>query len=201
MSEHYEPLPGMLGLPRRLWRDASPAARRAAVVAAVVLLAGIAIATPLIAARRSRLARDERRSLARAVAAERVRLAADQAPRRATVTRAGVVTLERMILADARGRVRAGTLPPPPAESVRCGPTDQLPVATAHAARAGARLERCVAYVARSARVGIGVEFIGWLQPRTGRITWCKTNAPAGEALGGARLARVELARSCYGPR
>lgn len=200
-GDRYEPMPPLTALPGRLWELAGARGRRLAVMGAVAAAVLLAVGIPLLQAGKHRRERAERQRSARTVAAERARLVADQAPRTARASGAGLPALQAAVLADVRGRVRAGTIAPPVPRTVECGPSAQFPVATRQAARRGARFVRCIAYTTRSERSGIGIELVGWVQPASGRMAWCKTNPSAGEKFGGSALAQVDLVRGCFGPR
>src|SRR5215207_9022437 len=132
MSEQrYEPLPGLLGLPRFVWRRTPRPARIAMVLLAAAAVVGTAIAIPLIASSKRESAAEERRADAADKARAERRLRADQAPRRGRAAhsprapeaaREAAITaaLERAITTDARARYRAGRLPGPAVKSTVC---------------------------------------------------------------------------------
>ncbi len=216
-EQHYEPLPGLLGLPRFVWRRTPRPARIALVVLAGAAAVGTVIAIPLIASGKREGAAEERRADAVAKARAERRLRADQAPRRdraadapraPEAARQAAITaaLERAITADARARFRAGTLSGPAVKSTVCR-ADSTQVADLQPAarRAGGAVLECLAATSVStrpdgARFAIGFEFIAAANWRRATFTWCKTNPPPGEKFGGARRAEVQLERACVNP-
>ncbi len=216
-EQHYEPLPGLLGLPRFVWRHTPRPARIALVVLAGAAAVGTAIAIPLIDSGKREGAAEERRTDAAAKARAERRLRADQAPHRARAAHAPrapkaarqaaiTAALERAITVDARARYRAGTLPGPLVKSTACR-ADATQVADLQPAarRAGGAVLECLAATTVGARpdggrFAIGFEFIAAANWRRGTFTWCKTNPPPGEKFGGARRAEVQLERACVNP-
>ena len=216
-EQHYEPLPGLLGLPRFVWRRTPRPARIAIVVLAGAAALGTAIAIPLIASGKREGAAEERRADAASKAREERRLRADQAPRRdraahapraPEAAREAAITaaLERAITADARARYRAGTLSGPAVKSTVCR-ADSTEVADLQPAarRAGGAVLVCLAATTVStrpdgARFAVGFEFIAAANWRRATFTWCKTNPPPGEKFGGVRRAEVQLERACVNP-
>ena len=216
-EQHYEPLPGLLGLPRFVWRRTPRPARIALVVLAAAAAVGTAIAIPLIASGKREGAAEERRADAVAKARAERRLRADQAPRRdraahapraPEAAREAAITaaLERAITADARARYRAGTLSGPAVKSTVCrADSTQLADLQPAARRAGGAVLECLAATSVSmrpdgARFAIGFEFIAAANWRRATFTWCKTNPPPGEKFGGVRRAEVQLKRACVNP-
>jgi hypothetical protein len=218
MSEQrYEPLPGLLGLPRFVWRRTPHGARIALVVFAVAAVVGTVIAIPLIASSKRESAAEERRADAAAKAREESRLRADQAPHRGRAARAPrapaaarqtaiTAALERGITTDARARYRAGTLSGPAVKSTVCR-ADATQVADLQPAarRAGGAVLDCLAATTvgtrpDGGRFAVGFEFIAAANWRRATFTWCKTNPPPGEKFGGARAAEVSLDRACVNP-
>jgi hypothetical protein len=218
MSEQrYEPLPGLLGLPRFVWRRTPRAGRIALVVLAGAAVVGTAIAIPFIATGKREGAADERRANAAAKARAERRLRADQAPHRGRAAHAprapqaareaAVTTaLERAITADARARFRAGRLPGPAVKSTVCSADiTQLADLQPAARRAGGavldgRAATTVSTRPGGGRFAVGFEFVAAANWRRATFTWCKTNPPPGEKFGGARQAEVPLTRPCVDP-
>jgi hypothetical protein len=216
-EQHYEPLPGLLGLPRFVWRRTPRPARIALVVLAGAAAVGTAIAIPLIASGKREGAAEERRADAAATARAERRLRADQAshraraahaPRAPEAAREAAITaaLERAITADARARFRAGTLSGPAVKSTVCR-ADSTQVADLQPAarRAGGAVLVCLAATSVNtrpdgARFAIGFEFVAAANWRRATFTWCKTNPPPGEGFGGVRRAKVALERACVNP-
>lgn len=90
----------------------------------------------------------------------------DQAPHSAPL-RSGIpvrVALELAITTDAHNRILHGELTGP-LQSVRCGPPGPL--------RGGRRALRCSAHAN-----GISYPFVGVVEQRTRRLTWCKVDPP-----------------------
>src|SRR5215218_5912924 len=81
-EQRYEPLPGLLELPRFVWRRIPRPARIALAVLAGAAVVGTAIAIPLIASGKREGAEKERRADAIAKARAERRLRADQKPHR-----------------------------------------------------------------------------------------------------------------------
>src|SRR6476619_4673539 len=80
--ERYEPLPGLLGLPRFVWRKLPRAVQVALMVLGAALVVGTIIAIPLIASGKREGASRERRAEAAIRARELRRVRSDQVPRR-----------------------------------------------------------------------------------------------------------------------
>ena len=212
----YEPLPGLLGLPKFVWRRLPPAARTAAIVLGAALVVGTVVAIPLIVTGKREGAADERRTEAAAKARSERRLRADQAPHRghaAGVPRAPraareaaiVAALEGAITADARARLRAGTLPGPRVKDTACSSSKQLADLQERARERGGAVLACLAATTVSRAPGgkpfaIGFEFLGVTNWRRATFTWCKTNPPPGEQFGGVLRAEVPLQRACVDP-
>ena len=192
-DDRYEPLPGLLGLPGFAWRRLGRRARIAIVACVAAGLAVIvAFVAPNIRQAKHTQATEQARARAAAVAAERRRLTEDQRPHHATLDSrsTAVVELQRAITRDARQRVRAGALPPPPVRRSRCHAAS--PDATARAAlAAGGRLFDCLALGPHGGAFG----FVAVVDYRQRRLTWCKTNAIA--LTDATALATVPLDRSC----
>jgi hypothetical protein len=218
MSEQrYEPLPGLLGLPRFVWRRTPRSARIALVLLAGAAIVGTAIAIPLIASAKRESAAEERRADAADKARAERRLRGDQAPRRGRAVHAPrapeaarqaaiTAALERAITADARACYRADRLPGPAVKSTACS-ADATQVADLQPAarRAGGAVLVCLAATTVSTRpdggrFAVGFEFIAAANWRRATFTWCKTNPPPGEQFGGARRAEVQLERACVNP-
>jgi hypothetical protein len=209
--DRYEPLPGLFGLPGFLYRKLGPRGRRLAAVGGGIALAGMVAAAIVLVpqirdAKRDNAARD-RREQAAAIRAERRRLIIEQRPHRAASGLAPATTparrhdllaeLESRILRDARARVRAGSLTPPPPRYATCEP---IPGESA-----GARVSRlsCTAVTSQvlgagGARGVIGYPFRAQVDYRSGRYAWCKVSGRAGEG-SYLRLTKVLLPRACGG--
>lgn len=216
-EQRYEPLPGLLGLPRFIWQRLSRPARIVVLAGAIAAAGGAVVAIPLIASGKRRGAAIERRADAVAQAREERRLRADQAPHRGRaagvprsprVAREAVIVaaLERAITADAHARLRAGRLPGPAVQATVCRADDpQLIDLQPAARRAGGAVLTCLAAttvsrVPHGRRFAIGFEFLAAASWRRATFTWCKTNPPPGEQFGGVRRAHVTLSRACVNP-
>jgi hypothetical protein len=210
MPERHEPLPGLPGLVRLLLHRTPPAGRVALAILVVVVVGAAIYAAPRISTGKRERARAAQQAQARAVARERRRLAADQAPRRAVApvgpVAAQIGALESAVTADARGRQRRRLLPGPRVRETTCRPPTDQPIAAHLARRHGGVLERCIAYTTRrmtpeGTPYGVGFEFTAVIDRRRGRLTWCKTNPAAGEKFGGAGLSSVPPSPVCTDPR
>lgn len=207
--QRREPLPGVLGMPRFLWRKLGRRGRVAVVVVALALVAGVVAAWPGIERSKREQARAERRQFRTAVRDDRRRNAREQAPHseRVPAGRALVPALEAAITADAHARLRAGRLPPPPVRTTVCHDASrELPHTGARARRHGGTVVRCIAYTtlrrtAAGQAYGVGFEFLGVVARARRTVVWCKTNPLPGEKFGGVTLADVPLARACTDPR
>jgi hypothetical protein len=208
-GQHYEPLPGLLGLPAFAWRRLGRRGRALVLIAVGLALAGTAIAVPLIVSGKDEGAQERSRERAVVLAREVARLRADQAPRRgrapaATAQAALLGRLEQAITADARERQRHGLLPPPPVRRTVCqARAPELAPLESSARRAGGQVLKCLAATTVSAAPGgqrsaIGFEFVAAVNHRRRTFTWCKTNPPP--AIGGAGLPEVPLSRACFDP-
>ena len=138
--------------------------------------------------RRERDAAAERDRAGRA-AAERERLLADQALRTERVPAAAkpelVTALERGVLADARRRVRDGTLERP-VQRVECEPFPRTAPRQAAELDPSRRTGRyhCLAVTRDIVGTGegvIGYPFFARIHYRDGRLAWCKINPIPGE--------------------
>lgn len=206
--ERREPLPGVLGLPRFAWRRLGPRGRLGVVVVALAVVVGVVAALPGIGRTRREQAATARRADRAAVAAARRRILRDQAPQQARVASGRSLTgaLEADITSDARARLRAGRLPPPPVRTSRChDAAREVPEMSARAHRHGGTVMRCIAYTTlrrdpSGREFGIGFEFLGVVIPRRRAIVWCKTNPLPGEKFNGAALVDIPLARACTDP-
>jgi len=203
-ADRYEPLPGLLGLPRHLLNKLSPRARRVAAAIGAMLLAAAVVGAILLAPRISESKRERaaetRREEARALAAERARLAAEQRPRRGrlVVEGAGAAPLlagvEDAITRDAQARVEAGELETP-VQRTDCRLLD----------RARNRLLLgCTAVTsdvpAGSSSAGglVGYPYRAAVTFDSGQYAVCKTSGRAGEG-SYTRRAPVQLPRACGG--
>ncbi len=203
-------------------RDFQPTRRVLALLAAGLIAAGVAVAI-LVPGLRDAAGRERHAAAAaqaRLEAAERARLRADVRPHRAAgpvrrtredplAYRARLVgAAERIVTADARARVKAGTISGTVA-GTQCAPYPAGPARDALEADPAVPRGRyeCLAYARRFAlsvlegerRTGlIGSPY--WLVAdyATGRMTYCKITPKAGE--GGRSLASVPVPAPCRDP-
>ncbi len=177
--------------------------------AAILLGVAAALIVPQIEHGKDVGAREQARRDARLAAAERARLRADQRLRRAAgpagASRAELVdALTRAIDADARARVRAGTLTGTirrtACSDYRPGGSGAPPVSNR-----GARIGRyeCLVVLEESPRTAgtaagaLGYPFWAKVDFARGTFAWCKVNPRPGEGAAAAVLAVVPLARAC----
>ncbi len=181
-----------------------------------MLVAGIAIAVPLIASGKREGAARDRRTDAIQKARLEARLRVDQSPHRGRAAdaprtpasarqAATLIALEQAITADARARFRAGRLPGPIVTETTCDPNSKQLVDRQPANRRAGAVAACLAATSvgnrpGGARFAIGFEFIAALNWRRATFTWCKTNPPPGEKFGGVRRAEVPLSAACVDP-
>ena len=192
--EHHDALPAFVRLPRFLLGKLPRRRRRAVVLGAAVVAmltaGGIWLAHE--AAQRAQL-REARAD--RAVrAAEVRRLLADQAPRTARVGAAtGAVLVRRLedaVTADARARVRAGSLSGP-IRRTTCLQGNGL------VNRADdPNLFRCLAITSSAVGVTLGHEFFVRVDRSRGIAFWCHNNYPPAHPDTASAIS-VPVARSC----
>jgi hypothetical protein len=202
-EERRRPLPNLFRLPGQLWR-LLPALGKVAVglaLAALVALVAVLIPPALENAGENRV--NQRRAAAANFAEIRRKLVEDQRPRRAMLSLpvgaapAEVARLlEPHVQADARTRVRAGTLEGP-IEGTSCRPIRRTQ-------EAGWLVLTCLterfrepdAY--RDRDVVSGYRFRGRVELATGAVAWCKENPrPLHPATG--EFVVVDLSRACTG--
>jgi hypothetical protein len=202
-AEHYEPMPGLAELPAWLWKRMGRGSRLAALGAVILLVALAAALVPVIVETKEERANADRRAQAERRAELIQRLEAEQRPRfrRSTsVAPPGATADERLasraaliddvngsILADARARVRRGTLDGP-IRHVQCEPFPR----TVEGVGADEDLSRrrgryaCVAVTAEFGTGEPGVTGVIGHQYRTevdfhtGRYAFCKVSGQAG---------------------
>ena len=175
-EEHHDALPAFVRLPRFLLGKLPRRRRRAVLVAAagLTLVLGAAVWIAHEAADRARLR--EARAESQFRAGEVRRLLADQ---RARTARVGALTgpalaarLESLIGADARARVRAGTLSGPIRRTI-CRQGNGL------VNRADdPDFYRCLAVTSAAVGVTLGHEFFVRIYPSRGLALWCHNNYP-----------------------
>ena len=120
--ERYEPMPGFIDLPGWLWRKMPPVAKGALVLAFVGLIALALIIAPGIRESKSEREKAEQQERLRARTAREARIRREQRPRFASgpAATSGVPARRKLVdaaaasvLADARRRVREGTMSGP----------------------------------------------------------------------------------------
>jgi hypothetical protein len=195
--DRYEPLPGIAELPRWIWRRTGRRVRIGVVIAFAVAVAGTAVLVPAIDATRDRRAAAEER--ARAAAHERHirKLLAEQRPRHgrtaASSRDAALADLSAAIRADARERVRAGTLDGT-IRRVDCEPFPRSLNPERQLARRRVRLA-CVAVTGVFEGGKLGHPYRALIDFETGRYAFCKIAA----RLDPTDDAEVKTPRACGG--
>jgi hypothetical protein len=197
-SERRQPLPGVLGLPRRAWRGLSPGWRRVVVVLGVLSLAGLAIAIPAAVRTGYDVTNAAREADARAEAARRRELIEDQRPRSVPVGAAVVNDVRRLggltnpaaaaivgarmedgITADVQSRIRAGLLEGP-ARDTECRPVRDRAAREASYncfTLSDRRDFRQYRWRAQGDLV-VGYRFSGRADLAAAQLFWCKENPP-----------------------
>jgi hypothetical protein len=192
--EHHDALPAFVRLPRFLLGKLPPRRRRAvllgAAVAAVLTAGGMWLAYEASQRAQLREARAERAFRAGEVR----RLLADQSPRTARVGAAsGALLLRRLeaaIGADARARVRAGSLSGP-IRRTTCRQGNGL------VNRADdPNLFRCLAVTSSAVGVTLGHEFFVHVDRTRGLAIWCHNNYPPAHPETADAIS-VPVTRSC----
>jgi hypothetical protein len=193
--ERREPLPGVLGLPRRAWRGLSPGWRRVVVVLGVLSLAGLAIAIPAAVRTGYDVADAAREADARAKAAQRRELIEDQRPRSVPVGAAVVNDVRRLggltnpaaaaivgarmedgITADVQSRIRAGLLEGP-ARDTECRPVRDRAAREA-SYNCFTLSDRRDFRAQRVGELSVGYRFSGRADLAAAQLFWCKENPP-----------------------
>jgi hypothetical protein len=195
--DRYEPLPGVAGLPRWIWRKLPRAGR---VAVALLPVAGVVLAlllAPGIDESKDERARAESERLAR-LRAERIQeLRAEQQPRFGRGAPAGanvdrrtalVESLPAAVAADARERVEAGSLDGP-IRFARCEPYPRSVTGRGAEADPGQRtgrysclaVTRTVEATERNEAALIGHPYRVMVRFDSGRYALCKVSGRAGE--------------------
>jgi hypothetical protein len=197
------PLPNLLRLPGQLWRLLPPLGKAAVGLAAAALVALAVVLVPPALENAGENRANQRRAAAANFAEIRRTLVEDQRPRRATLALpAGVAPAEvarrvaPQVEADARTRVRAGTLEGP-IERTSCR-------AVRNTQEPGFLVLTCLAEqfrkedAYRDRDVVSGYRFRARVDLATGAVAWCKENPrPLHPATG--EFVVVELSRACTG--
>jgi hypothetical protein len=202
-TDRYEPLPDITRMPAWLWRRTGRGVRIAGVLLVLLLVGTAAALLPGIQDSKDERARSEERQRAAARAALARRLEREQRPhfaRSAAVTPAGAPARERLaaraalmdelpgtVLADARRRVRSGSLDGPVLR-VECEPfprsIDGLGADTDLSRRRGRY--SCIAITAEFERseqsIGgvLGHQYRALVDFDSGRYAFCKVSGQAG---------------------
>ena len=202
--DRYEPLPNLGQLPGWLWRKMGRRSRIALVLALLGALAvAVALAPGIQESKRKRLVSEQRERAEQRAKLIR-RLEEEQRPRFGrsnSVAPAGADAAEQLaarhrtldklmdaILHDARRRVRAGKLPPPPIRMVECEPfprTVTIVGADKDLSRRRGRYS-CLAVTSRlpssESNPGLvtGHPYRALVDFRSGRYAYCKTSRQPG---------------------
>jgi hypothetical protein len=195
-QEHYQALPAFVRLPRFLLDKLTPRTRRGVLAAiglgAVLVAGGIWLAVE--AAQRAQ--RQEARATAAFRASEVRRLVADQSAQTAPVSASSgpalLRELEAAVGADARARVREGSLDGPIRRTV-CRPGGALINAAERT-----DLFRCFAVTSSAVGVTLGHDFLVRVDATRGRAIWCHNNYPPGHPDTEDAIS-VPLGRACTG--
>jgi hypothetical protein len=169
-------------------------------LAAIFVAAATAIAVPRVDDGKRRGASERARDAARADAIERARLRVDQRVHTAKlVPRAdAVAALEAAVTADAKKRVRAGTLSGP-VLATRC---ERTSAAVSRFPRS--EVFKCFVKTASGLPgeggdvIGTGYPFVATIYAADGRLAWCKENPHADEK-GSHGDVRVRMSPVCAG--
>jgi hypothetical protein len=205
-ADRYEPLPGLLGLPAYLIRKLSPRGRRVATAVAAILLAGAVAGAIVLVPKISEVRRDnaaaERRAQLEAAKRLRMRLIAEQRPRRGrlAVERAAgagalIPAIERAITRDARARAASGELDNR-ARRTECralGREDRRVLLACTAVTSEAQSTEDVTGVV------VGYSYRAAVSPASGRFAFCKTSGRPAVGFEARGLPEVELPRVCGG--
>ena len=197
-AERRRPMPGFLSLPVRGWRALSPAGKAVALLIAAALAAFAAIKLPAALENSSENAESERRAIAANRERIRLELVEQQRPRTGVLV-AGVPLAQALagqLSADARRRIRAGTLGGPAGATTcrRVRRSGEPP---------GARVFTCLVEQGQRGAFGdreivSGYRFRGRVVLDTRSATWCKENP---RPLHGDQeeFVSVALSRACTG--
>jgi hypothetical protein len=195
-QEHYEALPAFVRLPRFLLDKLTPRTRRG-VLAALGIAAALTAGGIWLAVEASQRAqRKDAQAEAAFRASEVRRLLADQSAQtarlRATSGPALLGELEAAVGADARARVRAGSLDGPIRATV-CRPGGALINAAERT-----DLFRCFAATSSAVGATLGHEFLVRVDASRGLAIWCHNNYPPGHP-DTEKAISVPLGRACTG--
>jgi hypothetical protein len=214
VSERYEPLPGVTGLPRWIWRRLPRAGRVALALLPVAVLALVLLLGPGIDESKDERARSEAESRQRARAERIAQLRAEQRPRFGREApaganlpaRAGLLDAATLaVTEDARGRVAAGELDGP-IRRVACEAYPRTVEQSGAHLDPGRRVGTysCLAVTADARATehneasAIGHPYRARIDFETGRYAFCKVSGRAGEGSIG-RQPLVPVPRACGG--
>jgi hypothetical protein len=195
-EEHYQALPAFVRLPRFLLDKLTPRTRRG-VLAAIGIAAALTAGGIWLAVEAAQRAQRKDAQAAAAFRATEVRrLLADQTAQtarlRATSGPALLDELAAAVGADARARVRAGSLDGPIRRTV-CRPGGALINAAERT-----DLFRCFAATSSAVGVTLGHEFLVRVDASRGLAIWCHNNYPPGHP-DTEKAISVPLGRACTG--
>jgi hypothetical protein len=182
--------------------------RRARLIAVLIVVAALGLAGGLVAllapgiehAKRYNVAALERQQAATRAAQTRIQ-AEQQKVRTAAVPARGrqelVVALRAQIKADARARVRAGTMAGPVLR-VTCAEYPPSPIPQSGQFGAYSCLAATRDIKSGGSTVGaLGDPFWARMDTASGRLAWCKINPLPGETAAGSEAASVPLSPAC----
>lgn len=214
VSDRYEPLPGVAGIPGWVWRRLPPAGKVALALLPVLVLALVILLGPGIDRSKDERRQVEAERLARERAERVARLRAEQRPRFGGGVAAGPDLQARTVLlrdaaaaveADARRRVAAGALDGP-IRRVTCEPYPrsleargaQLDPTQAAGRYSCLAVTRDVPPNERAEASAIGHPYWIRIDFTSGRYALCKVTGRAGEGSIGAAPS-VTVPRACGG--
>jgi hypothetical protein len=202
-DERRRPLPNLFRLPGQLWRLLPPLGKVAVGLALAALAALAAVLLPPALENAGENRAHQRRAAAANLEEIRRTLVEDQRPRRATLSLPANVTATELarrvalhVRADARKRVRAGTLKGP------IGRTSCRSVRRTQ--EAGALVLTCLAeefrevHAYRNRDIVSGYRFRARVIYATGAVAWCKEN-PRPLHPDQEEFVVVDLSRACTG--
>jgi hypothetical protein len=202
-EERRRPLPSVFRLPGQLWRLLPPLGKVAVALALAALVALAVVLVPPALDNAGENRENQRRAAAANLEEIRRTLIEDQRPRRATLALpANVVAAEiaprvaRRVTADARARVRAGTLEGP-IERTSCRPVRR-------SQEAGSLVLTCLAEQFREGDAYLdrdvvsGYRFRARVKLSTGAVAWCKEN-PRPLHPDQEEFVVVQVSRACTG--
>ncbi|MGH2743363.1 MAG: hypothetical protein ACRDN8_12965 [Thermoleophilaceae bacterium] len=203
-SDRYEPLPGVAGLPKWIWRKLPRAGRAALAILPVAIVALALLLAPSIDESKDERAQAERERLAQLTAERVERIRAEQRPRFRRGAPAGenlarraalAAALPAAVKADAQRRVAAGSLDGP-IRSVQCEPYPRSVDNTGAQLNASQRTGRysCLAVTRevratdRNEAASIGHPYRVKVDFDTGRYAFCKVSGRPGEGSIGRQI-------------